>query len=63
MLACKGSEGEVPQGEELSWSQFALQRTLGRGASGVAELVQRKSDGMLLVIKVIPVCDHLVDGG
>ena len=45
---------QVDRGE-LCWGQFVKQRTLGRGASGVAELVQRKSDGMLLVIKVIPV--------
>ena len=49
---------QVDQGE-LCWGQFVKQRTLGRGASGVAELVQRKSDGMLLVLKVIPVrCSH-----
>lgn len=34
---------------------FDFQRQLGRGSSGTAELVKRKSDGMLLVMKVIQV--------
>ena len=39
----------------LSLQLFNLQRNLGRGSSGTAELVQRKSDNALLVIKVIQV--------
>ena len=40
---------------QLGWHQFDFQRQLGRGSSGTAELVLRKSDGMLLVMKVIQV--------
>ena len=40
---------------ELSWDLFELIKELGRGASGTAELVRRKCDGALMVIKCIPV--------
>jgi len=43
---------------QLGWHQFDFQRQLGRGSSGTAELVLRKSDGMLLVMKVIQVSDE-----
>ena len=40
---------------ELSWDLFEIVKELGRGASGTAELVRRKCDGALMVIKCIPV--------
>ena len=41
--------------QQLGVHCFDFLRTLGRGSSGTAELVRRKSDNTLLVIKVIQV--------
>lgn len=40
---------------QLGWHLFDFVRTLGRGSSGTAELVKRKADSTLLVMKVIHV--------
>jgi len=46
----------------LGWHMFDFVRTLGRGSSGTAELVKRKSDDCLLVMKAIHVdLDESVD--
>lgn len=52
-LTPKTSSQPASPVQQLGWHMFEFQRQLGRGASGTAELVRRKSDGMLLVMKVI----------
>eukprot|EP00656_Telonema_subtile_P041832 TRINITY_DN4713_c0_g1_i7.p1 TRINITY_DN4713_c0_g1~~TRINITY_DN4713_c0_g1_i7.p1 ORF type:complete len:181 (+),score=40.04 TRINITY_DN4713_c0_g1_i7:251-793(+) len=52
-LTPKASSRSGSPVQQLGWHMFEFQRQLGRGTSGTAELVRRKSDGMLLVMKVI----------